>query len=76
MNDTSDSYKQISYPSEPMGSCDGSTGSLFNTHVCHATACWRHMEPQGGSGAFCASWRLLQTFIPLIFTKFASKCSA
>lgn len=47
MNDTSDSYKQISYALESIGSCDVSTGSLLSAHVCHATAFWRHYEAPG-----------------------------
>lgn len=54
MNDISDSFKQISYALEPIGSCDVSSASLFNAHVCHATALWRHRKPQGGhQGPLC-----------------------
>lgn len=77
MNDISDSYKQTTYPLEPIGSYNIPIGSLCNAQLCHATL--TSGDTRSSSEAVGSSMplgRLLQMFIPLTFMKFASKCSA
>lgn len=64
MNDISDSYKQVNYPSEPTGTYNIPIGSSSNAQVCRATSLQRRTELQRGSGSLRASWEVAPDFHP------------